>query len=89
MGIVHNLVPGMMREIYDAFTSNDVKKAAAINARLLHLYSMMEDEPYPGPVKAGLELLGFSVGVPRRPVVPASDEMRSRLKAEFVKLGLL
>jgi len=89
MGIVHNLVPKQMRRIFEAVQANDIKTAAEINKSLLHLYTMMEGEPYPGPVKAGLEILGLKVGNPRLPIVPASDEMRAKLTAAFKALGLI
>lgn len=89
MGIVHNMVPKKMVEIYEAIENNDVVKAKNINSQLLTLYSMMEEEPYPGPLKAALNMMGFDMGVPRKPIVPASDGMRERLRVEMNKLGIL
>jgi 4-hydroxy-tetrahydrodipicolinate synthase len=89
MGIVHNLVPEMMMEIYNSFQANDVVRAREINYKLLSIYSLMEEEPYPGPVKAALEMLGLPGGIPRRPIVPPSEGMKAKLREELKKLGLL
>ena len=89
MGIIHNLAPKQMRAIWDAMQANDVKTARAINKTLMPLYDMMEEEPFPGPVKAGLELLGLPGGVPRKPIVAPSTELKARLKAAMIEAGLL
>lgn len=89
MGIIHNLVPERMRKIYDSMQANDVKAASEINRELLELYSMMEDEPYPGPIKAALSMLGLPGGIPRKPIVPPSDEMKKRLEISLKKLDLI
>jgi 4-hydroxy-tetrahydrodipicolinate synthase len=89
MGIVHNLVPREMVAIYDAFLANDVVRAREINNRLTPLYIMMEEEPYPGPIKAALELIGIPMGIPRRPIVPASADLRKRLEAAMKEAGVL
>jgi dihydrodipicolinate synthase/N-acetylneuraminate lyase len=40
-------------------------------------------------VKAGVEMLGFEVGKPRLPLVPVSDALRTTLREEMDRLGLL
>lgn len=87
MGIIHNLVPDLMMDIYNAAKANDFVKAREINAKLTNLYTLMEEEPYPGPIKAALGLLGLPGGVPRKPIVPPSNEMVEKLRAELKALG--
>lgn len=89
MGIVHNLVPKEMVQIYDAMQANDVKKAMEINKRLTPLYTLMEEEPYPGPVKAALEMIGLPGGKPRKPVVAPSEGMKQRLKEGLKSAGII
>ncbi len=89
MGIVHNLVPREMVQIYDAMQANDLKTAMEINKRLASLYTLMEEEPYPGPVKAALELMGLSGGKPRKPIVPPSEGMKEKLKEGLKAAGLI
>lgn len=89
MGIVHNLVPKQMVDIYNAMQANDVFKAREINNSLAALYNLMEEEPYPGPIKAALEIMGIHAGNPRKPIVPASTDMKRRLESEMKKIGII
>ena len=89
MGIVNILVPKEMVQIYDAMQENDMKKAMAINAKLTPLYTLMEEESYPGPVKAALELIGLPGGKPRKPIVPPTEGMIERLKDGLKTAGII
>ena len=50
---------------------------------------LLEAEPYPGPVKAALDLMGLPGGLPRKPIDPPSDKMRADMKACLIKLGVI
>lgn len=89
MGVVHNIVPGEMMKIYNAIRNNDVKTAMALNARLCDLVLLLEAEPYPGPAKAALELMGLPGGVPRKPVAASTPELREKMKECLTKLGVI
>lgn len=89
MGIIHNLVPEMMMDIYKNMQNNDWKKATEINKKLVPLYTLMEKEPYPGPVKAALEIMGLPGGKPRKPVVAPSEQMITTLKKELTRIGAI
>lgn len=89
MGIVHNLVPKEMVQIYDAIKANDLNTAMAINKKLAPLYTLMEEEPYPGPVKAALELMGLPGGKPRKPIVPPTEGMKQKLKEGLKAAGII
>lgn len=87
-GIVHNLVPKEIVEMYDLFTKEgDIAGAIEANQKLLSLYDYVEAEPSPGPVKAGLDILGIKGGTVRKPLVPASDELKERIEGALAKLG--
>ncbi|MDO4545032.1 MAG: 4-hydroxy-tetrahydrodipicolinate synthase [Bacillota bacterium] len=86
--ILFNLLPKEMREMYDlAVVKNDFKAAMALNAKLAPFYDLMEAEPYPGPVKAGLDALGLPGGIVRKPLTQPSDEMRATMKKELKRIG--
>jgi 4-hydroxy-tetrahydrodipicolinate synthase len=89
MGIVFNLVPKQIVALYDAFMSGDLAKVREINNQLMPLYALMEEEPYPGPIKAALELIGIPMGVPRKPIAPPSDQMRAKLKEVMLKANII
>lgn len=56
--IILNLLPREGRELYDlVFQKNDIAAARALNEKCAAIFMMMEEEPYPGPVKAGLDAI--------------------------------
>lgn len=86
-GIVNNLVPKEMVEIYDTFMAGDWESACKLNAKLTNLYDYMECEPFPGPVKAALNVMGYNAGVLRKPLTQTSDELTEKVLNELKLLG--
>jgi len=87
-GIVHNLVPKEIVKMYDLFVKeNDLKGAIELNQKLSPLYDYVEQEPSPGPVKAGLDLIGLRGGTVRPPLVPASKDLKEKMKVVLNELG--
>ena len=89
IGIVHNIVPGKLLEIYNSIELEDFTRAREINESLKKLYDLMEEEPCPGPVKEALNMKGLPAGSPRSPINSASKKMREKLKNELKKSDLL
>ncbi len=89
MGIIESLVPKQMIDIYNAMQANDVDRAREINNSVAVLYNMMEEEPCPAPLKAAFEIMGIAVGKPRKPLTPASEDMKKRLHTELKKIGII
>lgn len=88
-GIVHNLVPREMVELYETFMAGNWKRANELNARLTNLYQYMELEPFPGPVKVALGQMGYFGGVLRKPLTMPSQELSDKVTAELKKLGAI
>jgi 4-hydroxy-tetrahydrodipicolinate synthase len=87
IGVVHNLAPKKIAELYDLIVNqNDLREAIKLNQELLPLYECIEAEPVPGTVKAGLEILGLPGGKSRLPLVPASEEFKSTIKQVLTDL---
>lgn len=86
IGVVHNLVPKQLSELYQSVKDNDLQAATQINKSLLDVYSAMEAEPVPGTVKAGLESLGLPGGPSRKPLVEASPEFKNNISKILSKL---
>ena len=91
MGIVQNIVPAQLAEMYRLTQANDFKAASLINEKLVPLYNFQksEDSPFPGPVKYALEIQGFSVGLPRKPVTPISEEFKEKYRAILKGAGVI
>src|SRR6056297_1643073 len=87
IGIVNNIVAEELVEMYNLIQMGDIKKDRTVNDSLINLYSLMEEEPCPGPVKAALNKMGWPAGPSRLPIVPASEEMKKKIEVELKKLG--
>lgn len=86
--IIFNLLPREMRQMYDlVFKENNIAEAKALNEKLAPIFDLMEEEPYPGPVKAGLDAIGLPGGIVRKPLVQPTENMRHKMKEELKKLG--
>lgn len=89
-GILVNLLPKEIVALYElAVEKNNVKAARELNEKLSGIYGLMEAEgnPYPGPVKAGMDLIGIKGGKVRQPLTQPTDEMKAQLKEQLTKLG--
>ena len=74
--------------MYDlVFKENNIAEAKALNEKLAPIFDLMEEEPYPGPVKAGLDAIGLPGGIVRKPLVQPTENMRHKMKEELKKLG--
>ncbi|MDO4552436.1 MAG: 4-hydroxy-tetrahydrodipicolinate synthase [Bacillota bacterium] len=86
--IIMNLLPGEMVELYQlSVEQNDFAKAAELNRKYAKMYGMMEAEPYPGPVKAAMELIGLPGGPVRKPLTQPSEATRKAFAEELKKIG--
>ena len=87
-GIIPNLIPKEIVKIYDLFVNEkDIDGAIQLNQKLIPLYDYVEAEPSPGPVKAGLDIIGLKGGTVRAPLVPASEELKEKMRISLSSLG--
>jgi len=84
-----NLIPQMCVELYEtAVVAKDTDKAMELYFRLLPLFSLFESTGlYIQMTKAGLNLLGRPVGVPRKPLLPPPPELQKQLKDILDDIG--
>lgn len=88
-GILINLLPKEMVELYELTQKGDLNGARELNAKLRGIYGLMEIEgnPYPGPVKAGLDLIGIKGGIVRKPLTQPTEELKAMMREQLVRLG--
>lgn len=89
ISVLANLAPRETARLAHAFLEGALDEALRLQLRFLPLIALLFREPNPTPVKAALRLLGFDVGEPRLPLLPASGETLAALRAELRALGLL
>ena len=78
-----------MLDLQKAIDAGDLERARAIEAELAPLLEALSVTTNPIPVKAAMELLGFPVGSPRLPLVPATDAERGEVRGALERRGLL
>lgn len=89
-GILINLLPKEMVAMYNAVVvEKNMDKARDLNDRMTAIYDLMEIEgnPYPGPVKAGLDMIGIKGGRVRSPLTQPTDSLKKLMKHQLETLG--
>lgn len=70
VSVASHIIGNEMKEMMEAFTRGDNKKAAAMHQQLLPIMKALFAAPSPVPVKTALQLKGLDVGSVRLPLVP-------------------
>ncbi|MFN8639624.1 MAG: 4-hydroxy-tetrahydrodipicolinate synthase [Dehalococcoidia bacterium] len=83
VSVAGHLVARQLRTLIDACLAGDLVGAAGLHHRLTPLVDVLFIESNPIPVKQALNELGFEVGAPRLPLVPASEAAVTRIRAEL------
>ena len=85
--ILMNALPKEYAHLYALTQQDKWREAAEFNRSMAPLYTAMEDEPYPAPVKAAMNMLGLPAGCVRKPLVEASDGLKDRMRAALQSIG--
>lgn len=80
-----NAVPAIWVDIYNSFIRGDFERARELHFKLLPLIKLGGS---PVVVKAALNMLGVEVGVPRKPLMPATENEKKKIKVALQTLGL-
>jgi len=84
ISVAAHIVGDAMRRMWD-----EPDQRAEIDASLREVYSSLFITSNPIPLKAALNLLGHDVGVPRLPLVEASEDEQAQVRATLARHGLL
>ncbi|MBI4914058.1 MAG: 4-hydroxy-tetrahydrodipicolinate synthase [Acidobacteria bacterium] len=86
--VLGNLLPRESKALVDLARAGRMEEARALNARLLPLMDALFLESSPGPLKAGLRLMGLAGDTLRLPLVPPEPATVGRMKAALRGLGV-
>jgi len=77
-----NMIPRLCVELFElAAIQKDMVNARKLYLKLLPLFSMLESTgQYIQLTKAGMDILGRPFGIPRKPLLPPTEEARQNLK---------
>jgi 4-hydroxy-tetrahydrodipicolinate synthase len=76
-----------IKEMVMSFLAGNAARARELHFKLLPLFKVLFCTTNPVPVKAALEMVGFPVGGPRLPLVPATPEQRQIIGKVLKELG--
>ncbi|MGA8938471.1 MAG: 4-hydroxy-tetrahydrodipicolinate synthase [Acidobacteriaceae bacterium] len=89
VSVASNAIPAPMSQMIATALANNWPEARTINARYFALMQAHFTEPSPAPIKATLALLGRCNETLRLPMVPVTDQTRTKLKSLLQDLNLL
>ena len=89
ISVTANVAPRQLADMHEAFAKGDVRKAQAINDRLMPLHEALFVETSPAPVKFAASLLAKSRPECRLPLAPITDPTRDKVSAAMRGAGLI
>jgi len=89
ISVASNEAPQMMSQLNDLALAGQWDEARALHYKLLTLMEGNFIESSPGPVKAGMALMGLLEENLRLPLVPVQEKTRNRMREILSELGLL
>ena len=89
ISVAANEAPALMSQMINLALQGDWPEARELHYRLLPLMEVNFIESSPGPVKAALAMMGLIEESYRLPLVPISEQSKSKLRSVLGELGLL
>jgi 4-hydroxy-tetrahydrodipicolinate synthase len=80
VSVASHLVGSQIKHMMGLLLEGDVEGAAAEHRRLLPLFKVLFIVSNPIPVKYSLNQVGFNVGEPRLPLIPADDASAAQIR---------
>ncbi|WFA10015.1 4-hydroxy-tetrahydrodipicolinate synthase [Tissierella sp. Yu-01] len=87
VSVASHVVGPEIKEMIDAFVSNDTDKAREIHLKLLNIFKDLFIIANPIPVKAALNMTGVKVGGLRLPLTEAREKVLQVLEKDLLELG--
>jgi 4-hydroxy-tetrahydrodipicolinate synthase len=89
ISVASNEAPALVSRMVELALAGEWDEARALHYKLLPLMEANFIESSPGPVKAGLTLMGLIEENFRLPLVPVQEKTRARMREVLRELGLL
>ena len=87
ISVVSNLLPRAVKTLTQYALEGKLNEARDLNDRLLPVATACFSEVNPIPVKAGMNMLGFAVGIPRAPLTECEPPNAQKLKEALTAFG--
>ena len=89
ISVAANEAPALMSQMINLALAGNWQDARELHYRLLPLMEVNFIESSPGPVKAALAMMGLIEETYRLPLVPISEQSKTKLRPVLAELGLL
>ncbi|MHB1652603.1 MAG: dihydrodipicolinate synthase family protein [Desulfitobacteriaceae bacterium] len=89
MAATANIVPSLVVEIYEKFVAGDLEGSLAAQYFLMPLRMSFSLGSWPVMTRDALNLMGFEVGDPIKPIEHMSKANMAKLREVLVILGVL
>jgi len=89
VSVASHVVGERLKQMMELIEGGDVPGARKIHEALLPVFDALFITSNPIPLKTAMEMMGQPVGPPRLPLVPATDEERSRIRKALEDAGVL
>ena len=86
ISVVANAFPKLFKTMISYLLNGDYEKALEIHFKLIPITKMFFREGNPGGVKVVLENLKLIQGHLRLPLIPVSNQLKSEIDQEYLKL---
>jgi 4-hydroxy-tetrahydrodipicolinate synthase len=87
--IAGNIVPGVMKDIFESYMNGDKGKAQVLHYKYFTLFELLRTETNPIAVKEALNSMGLPGGKLRLPLTDLSDAKKEKLKKILKDTGLI
>ncbi len=84
-----NIFPGIVNELYELVIEQKYKEAFALNEKVLQLNKGVSGAGGVAAVKYAMDLAGLKGGDPRLPLLPLTEENKTKIKALLEKEGMI
>ena len=89
ISVLSNIMPKDTHNIVHYFLEGNIEKSKEVQLNLLPLIKSLFSEVNPIPVKEALNIMGFTAGNPRLPLIPLSKKNKELLTSELKKQNLI
>ena len=89
ISVLANVVPRQVHELCQLYFAGKLQESAALQIQLMPLINALFADVNPIPVKEAMNLLGWSAGSPRLPLIPLDGGHKAALEKALRGAGLL
>lgn len=84
ISVLSNIMPEYTHNIVEDFMNGRIKESIDAQIKAIPLVKALFCEVNPIPVKAGMNILGWNVGIPRLPLIEMTAQGKERLEKEIL-----